>query len=121
MQIQKSKLPVDFFLRIMCVPHHGASHPTWRLAEANEMDQLTTPSRKQSTTSEKTPASQAPRFSWLKVTAFAVASAVTGGLAAAWYYRKTLSTLQQAELDSSNSNFGISEPEDGDGDCGVSL
>jgi hypothetical protein len=34
---------------------------------------------------------------WLKVGAVAAASALAGGLAAAWYYRKTLARLQQAE------------------------
>ena len=35
--------------------------------------------------------------SWLKVGAIAAASAVLGGLAAAWFYRKTLSKLREAE------------------------
>ena len=35
--------------------------------------------------------------SWLKVGAVAAASAVLGGLAAAWFYRKTLSQLREAE------------------------
>ena len=33
---------------------------------------------------------------WLKVGVIAAASALVGGLAAAWYYRKTLASLQQA-------------------------
>lgn len=33
---------------------------------------------------------------WLKVGAVAAASALVGGLAAAWYYRHTLARLQQA-------------------------
>lgn len=36
---------------------------------------------------------------WLKVGAIAVASAALGGLAAAWFYRKTLSQLQAAGND----------------------
>jgi hypothetical protein len=39
---------------------------------------------------------------WFKVGAIAAASAIAGGLAAAWFYRKTLTQLQQAsseELD----------------------
>jgi hypothetical protein len=35
--------------------------------------------------------------SWFKVSALSAASAVVGGLAAAWYYRKTLTRLRQAE------------------------
>lgn len=33
---------------------------------------------------------------WLKVGAIAAGSAVLGGLAAAWFYRKTLSQLREA-------------------------
>ena len=35
--------------------------------------------------------------SWLRIGAIAAASAVVGGLAAAWFYRKTLSRFQAAE------------------------
>jgi len=35
--------------------------------------------------------------SWLRVGAVAAASAALGGLAAAWFYRKTLSRLREAE------------------------
>jgi hypothetical protein len=38
---------------------------------------------------------EAPK-GWVKVGAIAAASAVLGGLAAAWFYRKTLSQLQEA-------------------------
>ena len=34
---------------------------------------------------------------WLKMGAVAAASAALGGLAAAWFYRKTLSRLREAE------------------------
>lgn len=34
---------------------------------------------------------------WLKLGAIAAASAVLGGLAAAWFYRNTLSQLREAE------------------------
>jgi hypothetical protein len=50
---------------------------------------------------------QLPR--WIKVSAVAAASAVAGGLAAAWFYRKTLETLQNAEDFSPNPEFRISE------------
>jgi hypothetical protein len=36
---------------------------------------------------------------WLKVSAFAAGSALAGGLAAAWFFRKTLTTLRAAEID----------------------
>jgi len=34
---------------------------------------------------------------WLRIGALAAASALAGGLAAAWFYRKTLARLRQAE------------------------
>jgi len=51
---------------------------------------------------------------WFKVGAVAAASALAGGLVAAWWYRKTLSKLRQAEEQGHNPHFGIpgDEPED---------
>jgi hypothetical protein len=46
--------------------------------------------------------------SWAKVGIAAAASALIGGLAAAWWYRKTLKTLRQTEEIDPNSKFGIS-------------
>lgn len=43
--------------------------------------------------------SSTPRSSWLKMGAVAAASALAGGLAAAWFYRKTLERLRQAEVE----------------------
>lgn len=37
-----------------------------------------------------------PQNGWVRVGAIAVASALVGGLAAAWFYRKTLSLLREA-------------------------
>ncbi len=48
---------------------------------------------------------------WLKVGAVAAASAVLGGLAAAWFYRKTLSQLREAEGRISNSESETTEDE----------
>jgi hypothetical protein len=42
---------------------------------------------------------------WIKVGAVAAASALAGGLAAAWFYRKTLNTLRQAESETGTSDF----------------
>lgn len=39
----------------------------------------------------------ATRPGWLKMGVLAAASALAGGLAAAWFYRKTLERLHQAE------------------------
>jgi hypothetical protein len=41
----------------------------------------------------------------------AAASALAGGLAAAWWYRKTITKLQQAEEKPINPEIGISEDE----------
>jgi hypothetical protein len=46
---------------------------------------------------------------WIKVGSIAAASALAGGLAAAWFYRKTLSRLQNAEQIPPDSNFGMPE------------
>ena len=48
---------------------------------------------------------------WLKVGAIAAASAALGGLAAAWFYRKTLSRLREAEDDFQHSIPNITENE----------
>ncbi|HTX76044.1 MAG TPA: hypothetical protein VMD29_07565 [Terracidiphilus sp.] len=47
--------------------------------------------------------------SWIKIGAIAAASVVAGGLAATWFYRKTLSRLHQAEQTPKDSNSGIDE------------
>ncbi len=52
---------------------------------------------------------------WFKISAIAAASALAGGLAAAWYYRKTLHTLRHADADAQNPDFGISETTTEDG------
>jgi hypothetical protein len=44
---------------------------------------------------------------WMKVSAVAAASALAGGLAAAWFYRKTVTHLRNAESELENSNFRI--------------
>jgi hypothetical protein len=44
---------------------------------------------------------------WVKVGLFAAASALAGGLAAAWYYRKTLAQLRRAE-----DEAAVSPPQD---------
>jgi len=43
------------------------------------------------------PAGEPEAPSWFRVGVLAAASAAVGGLAVAWYYRKTLARLQQAE------------------------
>jgi len=48
---------------------------------------------------------------WLEVGAIAAASAVVGGVAAAWYYRKTLDRLREAESNGGNPEFRIPDSE----------
>ena len=55
------------------------------------------------------PAGGAPRpRGWFRVSVLAATSALAGGLAAAWYYRKTLIRLRQA----GESNEAYAERED---------
>ncbi|MGO9434976.1 MAG: hypothetical protein ACLPH3_15885 [Terracidiphilus sp.] len=52
--------------------------------------------------------------SWFKVGALSAASAVVGGLAAAWYYRKTLTRLRQAETSPQSAGPGLPPSEVGE-------
>lgn len=57
-------------------------------------------------TASQTGTSEPP--AWLKLGVIAAASALAGGLAAAWWYRNTLAKLQQAEETHGNPDFRIS-------------
>jgi hypothetical protein len=46
---------------------------------------------------------------WVRVGVVAAASALAGGLAAAWWYRKTLARLQEAEDGADNTQISIPE------------
>ena len=48
-----------------------------------------------------------PLSTWVRVGAVAAGSALAGGIAAAWFYRKTLLRLRQAAAEGKNSDFGI--------------
>jgi hypothetical protein len=61
----------------------------------------------ESVRSKESAATDRSRPAWIKVGAIAAASALAGGLAAAWFYRNTLNKLRQAESDPENSDFGI--------------
>jgi hypothetical protein len=55
----------------------------------------------------------------VKIALVAAASALAGGLAAAWFYRRTVSLLQNPPNPSEDSNFGIFRPsESGEDDDG---
>jgi membrane associated rhomboid family serine protease len=71
-----------------------------------------TPLESVASTSNSAPIGQFP--AWIKVGAIAAASALAGGLAAAWFYRKTLNTLRQAESDAGTPDSAIHDanPED---------
>ena len=51
---------------------------------------------------------------WIKMGAIAAASAVVGGLAAAWFYRKALSQLREAENEIPDSDSEITEDDKGE-------
>jgi hypothetical protein len=72
-------------------------------------------SLKSSTSSPSQTAASAPA-GWLKLGVVAAASVLAGGLAAAWWYRKTLTQLRQTEERIDNSHFGISDDDSGDED-----
>jgi hypothetical protein len=56
------------------------------------------------------PSESRQQFStWIRVGVIAAASALAGGLAAAWFYRKTLNNFRQAEPPEENSEFGREE------------
>jgi hypothetical protein len=64
--------------------------------------------------SNSQPSAAAPR-GWITLGTVAAASAIAGGLAAAWWYRNTLKKLRQADEPTANTNYGISgdDPPDG--------
>ena len=68
---------------------------------------MTNPTIESSSTPQKTVA-QRP-VGWVKVAAVAAASALAGGLAAAWWHRKTLAKLKQGEDRLRNPEIRISD------------
>lgn len=49
-----------------------------------------------------------PRIpAWIRIGAIAAASALAGGMAAAWFYRKTLNTLREADSEPLESESDI--------------
>ena len=51
---------------------------------------------------------------WMKIGLIAAASVALGGMATAWWYRKTLIRMRQAGESHSNPQFGISESDSAD-------
>ena len=66
-------------------------------------------SQLESASYENKPADASRPSSWLKVGLFAAASALAGGMAAAWYYRKTLTRLRQAENEAPAAEFSVAD------------
>jgi hypothetical protein len=56
---------------------------------------------------KSTPSWRGQPSRWVKFGVIAAASALAGGLAAAWWYGKTLETLRRAGEMSQNPQFGI--------------
>jgi hypothetical protein len=53
---------------------------------------------------------------WLKLGTVTAASVLTGGILAAWWYRKTLARLRHAEENGHDPHFGIPDDNPGDED-----
>ena len=70
----------------------------------------------ESDTSSNSKAEQAAPAGWAKLGLIAVASVVLGGMATAWWYRKTLIRLRQAEEFPANPQFGMADGNPGDED-----
>jgi hypothetical protein len=70
---------------------------------------MTTPT--ESGASKENQGSKPRAANWLRIAAVAAASALAGGVAAAWWHRKTLAKLHQPEGNASNPDFGISSEE----------
>jgi len=59
--------------------------------------------------SQTKPEGGQPRSGWFRLGVIAVASALAGGVAAAWWYRKTLNKLHESGENRENPQFGIFE------------
>ena len=68
----------------------------------------------ESVTSVHAPENSVTPSGWRKFGLIAIASAVVGGMATAWWYRKTLICLRQAEGAVPDPKFGISEDDSDD-------
>jgi hypothetical protein len=66
---------------------------------------------KDSSTSGKDAPQSPRRIGWLRVAAIAAASALAGGLAAAWWHRNTLAKLRHNQETPPNPDFGMSDSE----------
>jgi hypothetical protein len=67
-----------------------------------------------SSTSSPLPKTNQQPSGWLRVAAVAAASALAGGIAAAWWHRKTLAKLRQSDENGANPDFRIYDAESSD-------
>jgi predicted phage tail protein len=65
----------------------------------------------ESVTSDEGKVSHTQVRGWIKVTAATTVSMVLGGLAVAWWYRKTLTKLRETGENTKNPHFGMPEEE----------
>jgi len=65
----------------------------------------------ESVSSREDEAAQSEPSRWVKVGVIAAVSALSAGLAVAWWYRKSVEKLREAEEMGENPVFGISEDE----------
>ena len=63
----------------------------------------------QSELSEQEPIAEETRGGLLRLGAIAVGSAILGGIAAAWWYRKTVKKLHESGESDNNPHFGIED------------
>lgn len=68
----------------------------------------------ESKASEETKGQLSEPSTWMKFGLIAMASAVLGGMATAWWYRKILIRLRQAEEAGPNPQIGIWDDDSGD-------
>ena len=68
----------------------------------------------ESNTSTANKKEEARPSGWFKLGVVAAASALAGGLAAAWWYRKTLTKFRQVDENGTNSQYGNSGDDSGD-------
>ncbi|HEY2858243.1 MAG TPA: hypothetical protein VGJ21_07490 [Terracidiphilus sp.] len=103
---------VDFFFATQSRTRRPINAVQFRMGIPAMSENSTSLISKRST-EDLTPPQRLPR--WIKVTAVAVASALAGGVAAAWFYRKTVSRLQNAvEIhENSKSNIDTAEADEG--------
>jgi hypothetical protein len=67
------------------------------------------PSDLESASLAQLPGSFEDKTHWVKVGLVTAVSALAGGLAVGWWYRKTLASLREVEDGASDSQIGISE------------